>query len=291
MYNKSVKPTSCLGGLLPPFYALKAIYLLTKPRSMNCNYFITQFLIILIAISIAQSCEKEPTPDLSKDAVDFKFEHDIHIGIVRASASYECTDTKILFDRVPIEADIRLISDTSRIHELEQFNLICLPLCWADLDSGSLEILESLAKYYNEYVNSGGNLLVEQPNPYKQPGDSISPSFLPYSITFHNSYNSNDYPPIAIDSTHPLTRTFRSQDLPFPADRVSYADERYQVLVQGRSTQSPSLLLAYYGSGRILINTSNSTNILGFEGREPPPSISGRFFNNMILWMLDHQIK
>ena len=170
---------------------------------------------------------------------------------------------------LPVSADI----DTFR-----QYDIVYLPVCWADGYFGNYAEIEAHAADYRTYVSEGGGLFVDQPNPSVQPGDSVSPSLLPYPITFYNPYNSGDWPPIIVNPDHYITSGLSREDMPGPADQITAIDPAYEVLVRGQTTNSPSLAVAEYGQGRIVVQTAN-----------PSPSsfnpFSDEVYRRMIEWV------
>lgn len=150
---------------------------------------------------------------------------------------------------LPVSADL----DTFR-----QYDIVYLSVGWADGFLGDYSEIEAYAADYRAYVSEGGGLLVDQPNPFDQPGDSVSPSLLPYPITFYNPYDTRDWPPIIVNPDHYITSGLSREDMPGPADQITAIDPAYEVLVRGQTTNSPSLAVAEYGRGRIVIQTDHS---------------------------------
>ena len=150
---------------------------------------------------------------------------------------------------LPVSADI----DTFR-----QYDIVYLPVGWADGFSGNYSEIEAHAVDYRTYVSEGGGLFIDQPNPFSQPDDSVSPSLLPYPITFYNPYNTSDWPPIIVNPDHYITSGLSGEDMPGPADQITVIDPAYEVLVRGQTTNSPSLAVVEYGQGRIVVQTDHS---------------------------------
>ena len=67
--------------------------------------------------------------------------------------------------------------------------------------------------------------------------------------------------------------------MPGPADQITAFSTSYDVLVEGRVTGSPSLLVADYGQGRVVIQTDNS-DYGSLNG-----DISDEVFIRMIEWV------
>ncbi|MEW6444251.1 MAG: hypothetical protein AB1640_25175 [bacterium] len=150
---------------------------------------------------------------------------------------------------------VTLLPVDSGTDAFEPFNIVYLPNAWASSPQ-LYETLQDRADDYHAFVHSGGGLMVDQPNPSNLPDGFCSPSLLPYTVELYYDYNFGDYPPVIADPDHFITQGLTEEEMPFPADRVSLADESYDVLVRGRATNTPSLLVAEYGSGRVLVQTS-----------------------------------
>jgi hypothetical protein len=177
---------------------------------------------------------------------------------------------------------ITFLDDTSGLSEFVKFDIIYLPTNWAGLGLGSLDIIESNSNDYINYLENGGNIYIEQPNPYGQPGDSIRPTIIPYPITFHNSYDYQDFPPVAIDSSHEITKDIIQEDLPFPGDSMTFVDDHYQTLVVGATSLKPSLVITEFGLGKLLVCTAHpSPNALYTFGDE--------IYIRMINWLVKRE--
>ena len=154
-----------------------------------------------------------------------------------------------LVSLLPVEAGI----DTFR-----QYDIVYLPVGWADdFSGGDYSEIEAHAADYRTYVSEGGALFVDQPNPFMQPEDSVSPTLLPYPITFYNPYDASDWPPIIVNPYHYITIDLSRDDMPGPADQITEIDPSYEVLVRGQTTNSPSLAVAEYGQGRVVVQADN----------------------------------
>jgi len=170
---------------------------------------------------------------------------------------------------------VSLLPLSADINTFRQYDIVYLPVGWADGFSGNYAEIETHAADYRTYVNEGGGLITDQPNPFEQPNESVSPSLLPYPITFYNPYNLSDWPPIIVNPDHYITRGLLREDMPGPADQITAIDPAYAVLVRGQATNSPSLAVTEYGQGRIVIQTDHPGN-----GRP-----SDEVYRRMIAWV------
>lgn len=176
-----------------------------------------------------------------------------------------------------------LVSPDADLDTLRQYDLLYLPVQWAQKDVGDYATVDARADAYRTYVHDGGMLFVDQPNPYQQAGERITPDLLPYPVTFYNAMDAGDYPPTVVNSNHPVTRGVPAEDLPFPADQMLDVDARYEVLVQGASSGAPSLIVVTYGAGRVLIQTAHpgKSELIGHP-------IGSRAYMQMLAWLGAH---
>lgn len=137
---------------------------------------------------------------------------------------------------------------------VDEYRVLALPSGWAQWH---YPVFEECAGAFRAYVEGGGGLLVCQPNPFQHPNEECRPALLPYPITFHNWYEDADAQRVNATHEHYITEDLPAEDLPFPADRMSDVDPRYQVLALGGRTESPSLVVAEHGRGRIVVQTAN----------------------------------
>lgn len=201
-----------------------------------------------------------------------------HIGLIKTGYYQESLNrlTKVGF------TDVTIIPDSAGFSEFVNFNIIYLPVQWAGFYWGSLETIESNSEDYINYIEKGGNLFIEQPNPYSQPGGRVTPTIIPYPVTFYNAYDNNDFPPIAVDSIHEITQGIEREDLIFPADSMSSVDENYHVLIVGATSFCPSLLISEYGLGKIVIQTAHPATYAAYP-------FSDEIYTRMINWLVKRE--
>ena len=162
--------------------------------------------------------------------------------------------------------------DEFRPDAIMGIDVIILPTEWAS-DPECFAKLESHATKFHSFVKRGGGLLVCQPN------RNCSPKLLPFPITFHQHYDDKDITREILDDEHFLTEGLKPEDMPFPFDGMTEIDERYSILAQQSSTQSPSLAVATFGDGRIVVQSGN-------ENKKPAPKvlINDVMFDRLIQW-------
>lgn len=111
---------------------------------------------------------------------------------------------------VSLGFSVDLIPPTSGLDTFQQYDIVYLASGWAQAGTGNYQTIESHASDYRTYVYEGGGLFIDQPNPYKQPNERVTPSLLPYPITFRSSYTSADFPPIIVDPDHFITQGLKA---------------------------------------------------------------------------------
>lgn len=153
--------------------------------------------------------------------------------------------------------NITLLAPSSDLAVLRNFDIVYLPTNWAQLNGGNYAEIQAQSADYLAYVQEGGALFIDQPNPYQQPGGQVTPNILPYPMTFVSSYDLGDFPPVVVNANHEITRGLPPQTLPFPADQITVIAPEYEVLARGAISHSPSLAVATYGRGRILVQTAH----------------------------------
>lgn len=175
----------------------------------------------------------------------------LSIGLVQSGA-YSSAHSRL----TGLGYSVTLISPDSGLSVFNGYDVIYLPTSWAAAGNGNLAQIEANAADYKAFVNNGGGLLVEQPNPNGQPNGTVTPSLLPYAVTFISSYDLNDLA-VIVEPTHEITTGLPANEMPFSADTIPAHSAQYEILVKGQLSNSPSLLTATYGAGRVLIQTAH----------------------------------
>jgi hypothetical protein len=103
---------------------------------------------------------------------------------------------------------------------------------------------------YTRYVQEGGGLLMFQPNPY--PLEVLRIDLLPEWFVVANFYT--DETTSLVDPYHPVTQGLTSNDMPYPADRITLFSEAWTVLSRGDQSGEASLIVADIGRGRAAVN-------------------------------------
>lgn len=201
-------------------------------------------------------------------------ENSIVIGLVDIGEDYLYRDIGSRLGKLG-RYRVEWITPESNYYELKKYEIIYLPSGWASIASK----VQHQSDGYIEYVKNGGGLLVEQPNS----NERFTPTILPFQITFISSkYQNDDWPPKIINPNHFITQGLTGDNMPGPLDQIrgSDIDEQYKILVVGKTTLSPSLVIANYEQGRILISAGNaslSSNV--------PYKISDEVLIRMIDWL------
>ena len=74
---------------------------------------------------------------------------------------------------------------------------------------------------------------------------------------------------------HYITSGLSPNEMPGPADQITAMDAAYHTLVEGAVTHYPSLIIATYGQGRILVQLDNPAST----------SLSDEVYRRMINWV------
>ena len=152
-----------------------------------------------------------------------------------------------------------------------------IPYGWASYGDEQYQQIESDSQIVRDYVNQGGGLFIEQPNPYRNGKDeTVTPEILPYPITFNNT------PPKFmlkyIDNDHPVTAGLTMKSVPFSGDSLLYIAPEYRVLIKGVTPESSPLLVALYGKGKILVCTHSAS-------KQATHPTDDEIFIRMINWL------
>ena len=192
----------------------------------------------------------------------------LRIGVINAGASQVCIDrlqSSVAGCHVePVEAD-------AGVELLRQYDVIVLPSEW-------LNQLTAISKHradYRRYVAGGGGLLIFQPNPNTSPGKSLEINLMSAKFTVHSAYT--DKRPLHT-TPHPITKGLDEKELPYPHDRITAHDERWEVLAKGDVSGCAALMVARFGGGRAAVNTAN-------PGRKTTNFHSDRFLDRLLLWL------
>lgn len=144
------------------------------------------------------------------------------------------------------------IDSNSGYQTLQQYDVIYLPTGWAYEGA----IISANKAGYLTYLESGGGLLIEQPNLR----DEFTPWLLPYPVTFRlGPYDPTEWPPVIINLDHFIVKDLGPHEVPGPENEIVSSAPEYDVLVTSQSSRYPTLLAATYGSGRLAIITASAS--------------------------------
>lgn len=138
----------------------------------------------------------------------------------------------------------------SDLATLMAYNLVILPVGHGDLPTYS--VFDTHREDYLSFVENGGGLWVGQPNPYQHPGQTADITWVPYTLTLYNPYNSGDCPVWLTDANHCITGGYYDNVFSFPGDTVVSMGVEWLPLVVGLSSGNPGAIVAEYGSGKVL---------------------------------------
>ena len=154
---------------------------------------IRNVLFFLLAVFFLSGCSESPT-ESDDDFGDIKDPGAIRIGLMDDAVG-SATITRLnalasdsdMLDSLGItEFSITNISSEIASDSLSRFTIIYLPVGWAAANSTTYENINTRGTAYMNYVENGGGLFIEQPNPHQRPDNSITIEFLPYPITLSN---------------------------------------------------------------------------------------------------------
>ena len=175
---------------------------------------------------------------------------------------------------------IKLLTPPLTKDALKSIDILYLPVSWAQFGGEKYNNIENSYEVIHEFIDNGGGIFVEQPNPYKNGSkQTVTPKILPYEITF--SYQASPYELLGVDKVHPITKDIRDYYLPYPADDILYASPRYGYLIKGVDPKTSPLLYAEYGRGRIIICTHNPNRKMQL------PATSDEIFIRMLNWLVN----
>jgi len=175
-------------------------------------------------------------------------------------AIIESGDYQIVLERLEALGftNTTIVTIHSGLATFSSYDMVYLANGWASSNMGDPDSILAQSEDYKEYIENGGCVLVEQPNPYMYNNGKIYVTLLPVPVTFTPGYNQNDFPAIIADTTHFLTNGLSADKMPFPADQVVNLDtSSYHVLSYGKYTRTPSLFVMEHGNGRVLVHTAS----------------------------------
>lgn len=192
------------------------------------------------------------------------------------------------------ELHVEIVEIGTADPKVDDYDLLVLMPEWAYF--GQLtSALDAHAQTFHDFVSKGGGILVFQPNPMDNyparpfpnaiAGEKLidrgycSPAILPLPAVFYNWYVSGDIGE-KIDVNHPITQGLDDSQMPFACDRILELSSRYTVLARGQPSNSPSLAVASYGKGRIVLLPDNIVGDQRTAVRKPSKTIERR----SILW-------
>lgn len=195
--------------------------------------------------------------------------HPVRIGIVQIP-DYIFTDIKGRLNSLGFEAE--WIGASSDYNDFIEYDVVYLPIGW----SFQNVIIESRSSQYQRFVKEGGGLVIEQPN-YKS---NLVPELLPYKIVFSPMrYDANEWPPDIL-MKHEIVNNLRASELPGPGNKITPKDDHWLVLATSVRSHTPTLVVAQYGQGRIVILGSSVS-----KNKEVSYRLGDHFIKSFIQWV------
>ena len=194
--------------------------------------------------------------DRNGDGIDDNLEFPIPVDLAKVDGAIAIVDvgTAVGDYATRIEGlgyTVSAIGAESDLETLLNYDLVILPVGHADQSNYSS--FESHASHYMMYVEAGGGLWVGQPNPYDRPGGEAPITWVPYLLHLNSDYSNADCPVLVVDNTHCITAGFSDAAFSLPGDTVTEQGSEWDVLTRGAASNSPSVLFAEYGAGKILV--------------------------------------
>jgi uncharacterized membrane protein len=191
------------------------------------------------------------------------------VGVIQIP-DYLFTDIKDRLNRLGFQAE--WIGASSGYEVFIEYDVVYLPIGWAFQN----QLIESRANQYQRFVEEGGGLVVEQPN-FKS---TLTPELLPYQIAFGlMQYDPREWPP-DVRVGHEIVENLRASELPGPGNRIGVKDDHWQVLATSPNGKYPTLVIAEYGQGRIVVLASSVS-----ENREVRYQLGDQFIKRFLAWV------
>lgn len=141
---------------------------------------------------------------------------------------------------------------------LSKYDIIYLSEDWATNTVPVYENISKNAGKYLTFIENGGGLFIEQPNPYDRlPDGKITLDFLPIPVTISARWTPESA--IILNSSHYITSGIDSTDMPIPADQIDNLNPEYTLLAKGDKTGYPALFIHEYGKGKILFSMGSAS--------------------------------
>jgi hypothetical protein len=221
------------------------------------------------------------TMSLSNTAHSFKFnlntiqQETISVGLIQ-TGSFSEVESRLS----NLGFEVTLLAPSSGLNEFNNYDIIYLPYEWASAFNGSKSEIEANAPDYKDYIQNGGSIIMDYPNSW-----NFSPQLLPYAITINELYSrdDNEWPPIVVDPNHVITSGLPEYEMPGPRNQITSLAAEYEILVKSRITDSPTLVIATYGNGKILVHTADPS----YFSKHP---IGDKVYRRMIRWLAGLEI-
>jgi hypothetical protein len=193
----------------------------------------------------------------------------IRVGVINIP-DYKFTDITNRLSGLGFDAE--WIGASSDYTVFSQYDVVYLPIGWAFQNP----MIESRAQQYKRFVEEGGGLVVEQPN-Y---ASTLTPDLLPYKLTFKlKRYDANEWPPRIINNDE-IIKDVPATELPGPGNEISTRDENWTILTAAAQSNSPTLLIASYGRGRMVVVATSVSELDDVRYR-----LGDTLIKNMLLWV------
>jgi hypothetical protein len=144
--------------------------------------------------------------------------------------------------------DLKVVGPDGLAAALKNAEVLYLSSEWAAIEAERKAVADH-AKEIETLLRRGGGLFVSQPNV------TAKIEGLPLELEVGLEYNSADS--CEIEGESKLFEGLKPADLPFACDTVKSCDKAFRVVARGKPSGSPSLLLADWRGGRVVVNLDN----------------------------------
>lgn len=247
---------------------LEDLSLIESQFDRTLLYVVTSTSTVTRKSAVSETITPSRTFTATVTPLPLSFPEDVSVGIIYID-NYKYED--ILFRIHALGISAEWIEASSNFYNLDDYDVIYLPTGWG-FEWGIIGVNRAA---YLEYVREGGGLLIEQPN-Y---GSDFSPDNLPYEVLFENHvYNPDDWPPVITVPDHFLTHGLDRDEVPGPQNYITILGNEFQVLVQTRNGDYPTLAISEYGEGRIIVSSGSASPSGG-------STTSDELLNRYFLWL------
>lgn len=178
-----------------------------------------------------------------------------------------------------IGVELKTFTPAELAKALKSCDVLYLPSEWAT-SAEARKAFRDHRDAVREFVERGGAIFVAQPNV------DVEIDELPLKFQVANQYDRGD----STESRNEILRDLRPEELPYPSDRILSHDPKFEVAAVGKSSASPSLLLARIGRGRMAVCTDNDNIVNRMEASVTSCHMSDACLKRILEWLVRRAI-